>query len=1380
MLPRSKSRETYRVLSGHCPDQNCRAKLFFPAWDSSIECTDCGQRHQQSAIQDVEEVTNPDVALHNMLRNVLLSNTKPKKGADTVRVLGLSNYQCKLLSPLLSHYGMDKQSGKAKRLRDMNQPDTFDCVLLGDRAFQIAPEHVEIVGYGRDRSGSMQYLHDTLDAMKKVNDKEERLIPIHADGDGHCLVHAISRALVGRELFWHALRENLKAHFIKNLDQYKALFHDFIDSSEWDDIIEECDPDFTPRDGEPLGLRNIHVFGLANVLHRPIILLDSLEGLQSSADYCGTFVPGLIPPEKCKGKDGTLNKPLCLAWSSSGRNHYISLVGIRGRPLCKLPMWLIPKLWGVPQDLLTKYVEFDSDQRCAIGGSRSLPETYIQRLARAMEDVFMEKYQVHPSVVSDMHHYVFKRTGVVGVQPEVVTEATQSAIRNERLYRCLTCDAVMEYSVGSDLLKRGGTLYQLAVRTHGKLQVGKNYHFPLQSLICKYDPVKDILVPDMKMSRLTTCSWCQGTSVRLVCPDGSVVYLNGDRTHTAAENSQCGCGFKHYWDGKEYDNLPELIPVTLEWGGKTIQEKVYWFQYETDTSLNSNVYEVATELVHKHFPGEFGSERLVKCVVDLILQQTAKKEVYKPVSLEGMPGHEREGEPRQHAALDPSSPSKIILTGHKHKTIHKEELTMSEAERMVQRKITDKAAHQQKKKSDEMAKRRAEKELKQLKQQQATAHQQSKPVAKVGPMVTTPPPRPSTPPTEKKVRVTTSEGKQVMLTLAISTTFPELQARIASELGVPDDRQRIRYGFPPRPLAPPKPGMEGEPVPLQHGDKVTVDILPPPKGEGQEEGAEAAAKGVPMAVAGSPRRVQGMEAGGASASQDPESALRDQLMNVLDQQLESNASSIDLQISSLSALAMLSGKDLWSFVQTMPQLFSREGVFTKKVEQDLGLSDGKHCTLPSFPGKTFMFNDQAGRLELCLEPQGHFPIGPGIDDVIAQNKQTQEPYDPKAFKHVKEALHVGGSGVIVSKSEVLKVRAFAGKGQTLGGTSQPQPSTSTATDVPANAAVFIPDVVQTQSSTEGAILQPPGDTKPQPVAMEEDDYFLVESAEEDEGEEETSDKDDSLSTMKKAPGVTVIGSGAAAAVMTTEQEALMAKFASTASAAMQAEQEVKEQEEEIKDSDGFRKVEIVIEDSKEHAVAMETDRQEATGDDGKSKQLEEHSGNVSEEVLKVSETPEEHKPKTTEATESAGTDRSRTEGKTSEVDQARAQNVVLEDHTSQGTEANNAQEKVAVVEAVRTETEMMDTSAAENTGGGAGDKLESSPEHVAVDVPTQGVHRSGPVSEVAEARDSGDQKEPEKKDSPMEVEPGKQAAQVGDGRMAGEGKEDAGEAMDSS
>jgi deubiquitinating protein VCIP135 len=63
----------------------------------------------------------------------------------------------------------------------------------------------------------------------------------------------------------------------------------FINASEWDVIIEECDPDYVPDEskGEILGLRNIHVFGLANILKRPIILLDSAAGMNCSGDYSG-------------------------------------------------------------------------------------------------------------------------------------------------------------------------------------------------------------------------------------------------------------------------------------------------------------------------------------------------------------------------------------------------------------------------------------------------------------------------------------------------------------------------------------------------------------------------------------------------------------------------------------------------------------------------------------------------------------------------------------------------------------------------------------------------------------------------------------------------------------------------------------------------------------------------------------------------------------------------------------------------------------------------------------------------------------------------------------------------------------------------------------
>ena len=74
------------------------------------------------------------------------------------------------------------------------------------------------------------------------------------------------------------------------------------------------------------------------------------------------------------------------------------------------------------------------------------------------------------------------------------------------------------------------------------------------------------------------------------------------------------------------------VPLSLSWGGKTISLDVHWFQYESDPSRNSNVYQVANKVVSDQFPGEFGSERLVQQVVDHILRVTENRNGIKQVS----------------------------------------------------------------------------------------------------------------------------------------------------------------------------------------------------------------------------------------------------------------------------------------------------------------------------------------------------------------------------------------------------------------------------------------------------------------------------------------------------------------------------------------------------------------------------------------------------------------------------------------------------------------------------------------------------------------------------------------------------------------------------
>ncbi|XP_068605344.1 deubiquitinating protein VCPIP1 [Brachionichthys hirsutus] len=1007
-LLQSSKKKDKRILSGTCPDPKCQARLFFPAYGSiSIECTECGQRHEQKNLLSVEEVTDPDVVLHNLLRNALLGVTgAPKKGTELVKVMGLSNYHCKLLSPVLTRYGMDKQTGKAKLLRDMNQGEMFDCSLLGDRAFRIEPDHVSTMGYGKDRSGSLIYLHDTLEEVKKANGDRECLIPVHVDGDGHCLVHAVSRALVGRELFWHALRENLKQNFKQNLGRYKALFHDFIDVAEWEDIINECDPLFVPPEGVPLGLRNIHIFGLANVLHRPIILLDSLSGMRSSGDYSATFLPGLVAEEQCRGRDGELNKPICIAWSSSGRNHYIPLVGIKDTLLPQLPARLLPKAWGVPQELIRKYVKLEADASCVIGGDRSLQDKYLMRLVNAMEEVFMEKHGIHPSLVADVHQYVYRRTGVIGIQPEEVTEAARKSVAENRLHRCLICGALSELHVPPEWLVAGGKLYNLAKSTHGQLRPDKNYSFPLSDVVCSYDPQRDALVPDLKLSSLNTCNWCHGTSVRHVHGDGSVAYLDGDRTNARSLGGKCGCGFKHFWEGREYDNLPEAFPITLEWGGRVVRETVYWFQYEADPALDSNVYDVAMRLVTKHFPGEFGSEILVQKVVATILHHTAKKNPgeYNPVSVDG-------AHVQRLSDVAEAPPTKIILTGQKAKTLHKEELTMSRAERGVRQSISEHAVVAQKRRTD------------QLKREQKGHGRTSPPggspeTSSSSSAPATPTKSPSSSNKEKKIRVTTSDGRQATLTLQARTTFRELQRGVAGQFGVPPAQQCIRYGFPPKELAPPKDGEENEPVALQHGDRVTVEILRAP-------GERSPASSVPRASSSH-----------AVKSEDAVTSGRTSRRELQE--------SIDLEVSSLCLLATLMGEDVWSYAKKLPHLFQQGGVFYNIVKKDMGLMDGKHCTLPRLTGKTFVYNAAEERLELCVDTAGHFPVGPDVEDLVKETLVQQRTEASTRGSREGSPSHgvfrLGSGGAVRKKEQLQSVTAFQGKGHSLGSAGGSSPA----------------------------------------------------------------------------------------------------------------------------------------------------------------------------------------------------------------------------------------------------------------------------------------------------------------------------------------------------
>jgi deubiquitinating protein VCIP135 len=139
--------------------------------------------------------------------------------------------------------------------------------------------------------------------------------------------------------------------------------------------------------------------------------------------------------------------------------------------------------------------------------------------------------------------------------------------------------------------------------------------------------------------------------------------------------------------------------------------------------------------------------------------------------------------------------------------MHKEELTQSKTEKDIKRRIEENAATKQQKKTDS------------LQQSSATISGGLGPV----PAPTVAESSPSTS-QQKRVRVSTSDGRQLTINLEDHLTYTALLSQLEKEFEVSRERMKIRYGIPPKDLRPVVSGDEEVALPLQHGDRITVEI----------------------------------------------------------------------------------------------------------------------------------------------------------------------------------------------------------------------------------------------------------------------------------------------------------------------------------------------------------------------------------------------------------------------------------------------------------------------------------------------------------------------------------------------------------------------------
>lgn len=154
-----------------------------------------------------------------------------------------------------------------------------------------------------------------------------------------------------------------------------------------------------------------------------------------------------------------------------------------------------------------------------------------------------------------------------------------------------------------------------------------------------------------------------------------------------------------------------------------------------------------------------------------------------------------------------------------------------------------------------------------------------------------------------------------------------------------------------------------------------------------------------------------------------------------------------------------------------------------------GLMDGKHCTLPHLTGKTFVYSATSESLELCVDPAGHFPVGPDVEERVKGALVQAATRGSREGSPSHGVLRLGSGGVVRKKEPLQGVTAFQGKGHSLGsaggpggasGSSPPEhrPITrqhSSGTDLSASVSRGAPDLSDIpEDATRELVRMAPG------------------------------------------------------------------------------------------------------------------------------------------------------------------------------------------------------------------------------------------------------------------------------------------------------------------
>ena len=165
------------------------------------------------------------------------------------------------------------------------------------------------------------------------------LVPIKVTSDGSCLPHSLSRAMAGYEVFYDALRASLVQELTLHADWYKEHLPERINpesrmddlewAKHWRGIVHAAQPTHGATVGIEKYLSGVHILAMANMLQRPILLLDipsRMEAVSPHAiDGCGLYLPCRHSREDIIKTHNRPLSPLMIAWQGPARDHFVAL-----------------------------------------------------------------------------------------------------------------------------------------------------------------------------------------------------------------------------------------------------------------------------------------------------------------------------------------------------------------------------------------------------------------------------------------------------------------------------------------------------------------------------------------------------------------------------------------------------------------------------------------------------------------------------------------------------------------------------------------------------------------------------------------------------------------------------------------------------------------------------------------------------------------------------------------------------------------------------------------------------------------------------------------------------------------------------------------------